>query len=261
MSRNWYTIRVAGGLGATAVGAFPEFSCELDQSETTLSGELRDSAELYGTLARLEALGFELVDLHRVASATDEARTHTPTTQGGVPMSTIETQAVPTGSWSVDNVHSNVGFSIKYMAGTFTAPFSEFHAALRDGVLTGAVQVDSVEVRDPNLKGHLKSPEFFDALQYPEVRFESTSIHRDGDELTIDGQITIKGHTEPAQLTGTISDEITDPYGGTRFGLKLDTTIDRTAFGITWNNPLPGGKPALSNQVTLSADLQLSKEA
>ena len=73
--------------------------------------------------------------------------------------------------------------------------------------------------------------------------------------------ITIKGHTEPVELTATITEPIADPYGGTRYGLKLETTIDRRAFGVSWNNPLPSGEPALSNDVVLSADLQLSRQA
>jgi len=79
--------------------------------------------------------------------------------------------------------------------------------------------------------------------------------------VTIDGELTLKGHTEPVELRGTIGDPIADPFGGERFGVKLDTTVDRTQFGLTWNNPLPTGEPALANDVTLSAELQLVKAA
>ena len=89
----------------------------------------------------------------------------------------------------------------------------------------------------------------------------SKSIERSGNDLAIKGDITIKGHTEPVELTATITDPIADPYGGTRYGLKLETTIDRRTFGVSWNNPLPSGEPALSNDVVLSADLQLSRQA
>jgi polyisoprenoid-binding protein YceI len=108
---------------------------------------------------------------------------------------------------------------------------------------------------------HLQAPDFFDVERHPELRFESSDIRRDGDRLTIDGEIEIKGHTEPVQIAGTISDPINDPYGGERFGLKLEAKVDRTKFGVDWNNPLPSGEPALSNEVTLLADLQLSKQA
>jgi polyisoprenoid-binding protein YceI len=176
-------------------------------------------------------------------------------------MSTTELQAVPAGTWSLDKVHSDISFAIDYMAGTFTGSFSDFDADVSDGVLRGSARVASVQVKDPNLAGHLQSPEFFDAERYPELSFVSGSIRRDGSRLVIDGEITIKGHTEPVEITGTISDPINDPYGGERFGLRLEAKLDRTQFGINWNNPLPNGEPALSNQVRLIAELQLSKQS
>ena len=176
-------------------------------------------------------------------------------------MTTAEMQAVPAGTWSVDPVHSTVGFSVEYMAGTFTGTFSDFDVSVADGVLKGTAKVASVQVKDPNLEGHLQTPDFFDAERYPELSFVSRSIERSGDELAIAGDITIKGHTEPVELKATITEPIADPYGGTRFGLKLETTIDRRAFGVSWNNPLPSGEPALSNDVVLTADLQLSRQA
>jgi len=176
-------------------------------------------------------------------------------------MTTSELQTVPAGTWSVDRVHSTIGFSVEYMAGTFAGTFSDFDVSVTDGVLDGTAKVASIQVKDPNLEAHLQSPDFFDAERYPELAFVSKSIERSGDELTIRGDVTIKGHTEPVELTATITEPIADPYGGTRFGLKLETTIDRLAFGISWNNPLPSGEPALSNDVVLSADLQLSRQA
>jgi polyisoprenoid-binding protein YceI len=175
-------------------------------------------------------------------------------------MSTTETQALPIGTWSVDPVHSNVGFAVAYMAGTFTGTFSDFDASVTDGVLQGSARVASVQVKDPNLEAHLQSPDFFDAERHPDLTFRSNSILRNGDELKIDGEITIKGHTEPVQITGVISEPIVDPYGGTRYGLKLETTIDRDRFGVSWNNPLPNGEPALANEVVLTAELQLARQ-
>jgi polyisoprenoid-binding protein YceI len=176
-------------------------------------------------------------------------------------MSTTETQVVPSGTWAVDKVHSDIGFAVNYLAGTFTGSFSDFDAELADGVLRGSARVASIQVKDPNLTAHLQAPDFFDAERHPEITFESGDIRRDGDRLTIDGEITLKGHTEPVEIAGAIGDPIEDPYGGQRFGLKLEAKIDRTKFGINWNNPLPSGEPALSDVVTLIADVQLSKQA
>jgi polyisoprenoid-binding protein YceI len=175
-------------------------------------------------------------------------------------MSTTETQAVPAGTWAVDKVHSNVGFAVGYMAGTFTGTFSDIDASLTDGVLKGSAKVASVQVKDPNLEAHLQSPDFFDAERNPDLSFESKSIEVDGDKAKIDGEITIKGHTEPVEITGVFTEPFEDPYGGTRLGLKLEAKVDRTKFGVSWNNPLPSGEPALSNEVTILADLQLSRQ-
>ena len=115
-------------------------------------------------------------------------------------------------------------------------------------------------MKSPELAAHLQAPDFFDAERHPELTFEAREIERTGDRLQIDGEITIKGHTEPVHIEGVISDPLQDPFGGERFGLALEATVDRTVFGLNWNNPLPSGKPALSNQVRLIADLQLAKQ-
>jgi polyisoprenoid-binding protein YceI len=176
-------------------------------------------------------------------------------------MSTTELQVVPSGTWAADKVHSDIAFAVKYLAGTFTGSFSDFDAELADGVLRGSARVESIQVKEPNLAAHLQAPDFFDAERHPEISFESGDIRREGDRLTIDGEITIKGHTEPVEIIGVITEPINDPYGGERFGLQLEAKIDRTKFGVNWNNPLPSGAPALSNDVTLIAELQLSKQA
>ena len=169
--------------------------------------------------------------------------------------------AVPTGAWSVDPVHSTVGFAVDYLAGTFQGTFSKFDARVADGALSGSAEVASVQVKDENLEAHLQSPDFFDAERHPQLTFRANDITRSGDELAISGEITIKGHTEPVEIRGHISDPAPDPYGNERFGLQLEATVDRTKFGVSWNNPLPSGDAALSNEVRILADLQLVKEA
>jgi polyisoprenoid-binding protein YceI len=170
-------------------------------------------------------------------------------------------QAVPTGTWSVDKIHSTVGFAVPYLAGTFQGTFSDFDARLDGGVLSGSAEVASVQVKDPNLETHLQSPEFFDAERFPQLSFEARDIGRSGDDLTIAGELTLKGHTESVEIKGHISDPAPDPYGGERFGLQLEATVDRTRFGLNWNNPLPSGDPALANDVTIIVDLQLVRES
>ena|SRR5437870_5212076 len=181
-------------------------------------------------------------------------------------MSTTTTdirQALPTGTWHLDPVHSSIGFGVEYMGGAFRGQFREVDATIvadANGTrLNGSAQVASVDVKDENLAAHLQGPDFFDAERYPELRFASSEIEA-GDELTVRGEITIKGVTQPVELTGSATEPLTDAYGRERFGLTLETKLDRTAFGVSWNLPLPSGEPALSNEVTLVAELFFVKE-
>ena len=178
-------------------------------------------------------------------------------------MSTIEqtTQAIPTGTWNADSVHSEIAFAVEYMADTFRGTFEKFNVQLVDGVLSGTADVTSISVKDENLEAHLLSPDFFDAERYPELSFRSTEISRDGDKVAIAGEVTIKGHTETAEIRGSLKNPISDPYGNERLGLRLETTVDRTKFGLNWNAPLPTGEQALASDVMLIAELQLVKAA
>jgi polyisoprenoid-binding protein YceI len=175
-------------------------------------------------------------------------------------MSQATQQVLPSGTWNGDRIHSTIGFAVPYLAGRFQGTFSEFDARLSDGMLRGTAEVASVQVQDPNLVTHLQSPDFFDAERFPQLAFEANDVSRFGDELTIAGRLTLKGHTEPVRIAGHISGPAPDPYGGERFGLALEAKVDRTTFGLNWNNPLPNGGPALANDVTISVDLQLVKE-
>jgi polyisoprenoid-binding protein YceI len=173
-------------------------------------------------------------------------------------MSTIEqTQGIPTGTWQADTVHSRVAFEVPYAVATFTGEVPGFEASLVDGKLSGSAQITTIKVKEENLEGHLLSPEFFDAEKHPVVSFSGDLKRLDGDKVEADGEITIKGITQPAKLTGTINGPTVDHFGATRVGLQLQTTIDRTAFDMKWNMPLPNGEPALANEVTLKAELTL----
>jgi polyisoprenoid-binding protein YceI len=181
----------------------------------------------------------------------------------------MTTTAIPTiapaGTWRLDPVHSTVGFEVDYLAGTFKGEFRDVTAELsvtdEGAALEGAAQVASVDVKDENLAAHLQSPDFFDSERHPELRFSADEIRLDGDSVTVHGQITIKGVTKPVAIAGTASGPITDPYANERIGLKVATTIDRTDFGVSWNAPLPTGKPALSNDVTIIGELYFVKAA
>jgi polyisoprenoid-binding protein YceI len=175
---------------------------------------------------------------------------------------TATATAIPAGTYKDDGVHSTAAFAVKHMLATFRGSFGRFTAELTVGEdgqakLVGTVPVDTVIVKDENLVAHLQSPEFFDAEQYPEIRFESIDITVDGPSVTLTGDLTIKGHTERVTAQGSVVGPVEDPFGNTKLGLQFETVVDRTKFGLNWNAPLPKGGFMLANDVTLSVDLEL----
>src|SRR3954470_13137026 len=173
---------------------------------------------------------------------------------------------IPQGTWAIDKIHSSASFAAKHMVvSTFRGQFDDFDATLTVGddgeaSLLGVVKVDSIAVKDENLAGHLKSPDFFDTERYPEIRFASTAIRRDGDELVVDGDLTIKGRTQRVEARGTITDPVITLGDAEKIGITLEAIIDRTAFGLDWNAPLPKGGFALANDVTLLVELELARQ-
>jgi len=169
---------------------------------------------------------------------------------------------LPAGTWGVDATHSSVGFAVKHMVvATFRSSFKSFDATLVSDAagarLTGTVDAASVDISDENFKAHLDSPEFFDVANHPTLSFTSAAIRRDGDRLEIEGDLTIRGVTHRVVGTGTVTEPTEDPWGNTRLGLSLEAKVDRTAYGLNWNAPLPKGGMALANEVALNLDLEL----
>jgi len=175
------------------------------------------------------------------------------------------TIAAPTGTWQLDKVHSSVAFQVPYLAGAFNGSFRKFEGTLDvsdDGAaLTGVAQVASVDVKDDNLAAHLQSPDFFDAESYPELSFKSDRIALDGESVEVSGEIAIKGVTKGLVATGAAHGPVANLQGNDSLRLQLATTIDRTDFGVSWNAELPGGGQALSNEVTILAELYFVREA
>src|SRR3954470_13327338 len=127
---------------------------------------------------------------------------------------TLTEQAIPTGTWALDKVHSTVGYAVRHSGlALFKGGLKEFNASLVDGVLRGSADVASITVQDENLEGHLLSPDFFDAQQFPRVSFESASITRDGDDVTVAGELELRGAKQPITLTGTIAGPVGDKIG------------------------------------------------
>ena len=163
------------------------------------------------------------------------------------------------GTWNFAAAHSSADFAVKYVVSTFRGSFENLESSLSDGVLQGSAKVGSVKVKDDNLTGHLMAPDFFDAENHSEISFRSTDISTEGDDVTVEGELTLKGETKPVTATGKLEGPAQDFMGNTRLGFTLEATIDRTAFGVDWNAELPSGGTALSNDVLLSVALEFHK--
>ena len=172
---------------------------------------------------------------------------------------------IPTGTWTIDPVWSSVEFAVRKLGLTTI----KGRAGSVTGVITGGetasvegtVEAASITAFDEQRDAHLLSPDFFDAERYPELRFVSTDIRPDGDDVVVDGELTIKGVTRPVELRGAVTGPATDPWGNDRIGLEVQATVDRTAYGLRWNAPLPGGGFLLPDTVELSAVFAAVKSA
>jgi polyisoprenoid-binding protein YceI len=182
-----------------------------------------------------------------------------------MPASAVDSATkLPVGIWRLDPLHSTAGFAVKHMGvSTFRGRFEHLDATLsvsEDGAaaLVGSVRTDAIVVKDENLKAHLGSADFFDTERYPELGFVSKSLRRDGEELLVDGELTIKDQTHPVEARGTLTGPTETLGGAVKLGVTLEAIIDRTQYGLNWNAPLPKGGFALANDVKLTIELELA---
>lgn len=170
--------------------------------------------------------------------------------------------ATITGTWIVDKVHSSVRYEIEHNgAAKYRGSFADVDGKLEygaDGVkLTGVVALESNDLKDEQQRGHVLSPDFFDAERYPTATYESTDVQLDGTDVTIRGELTLKGQTREVTVTGTIGQPGPNPGGTETVAVNLGATIDRTDWGVSWNAELPNGDSVLGNQVTIEVALEL----
>jgi polyisoprenoid-binding protein YceI len=170
---------------------------------------------------------------------------------------------IPLGTWSIDPVWSALEFEVKKMGLiNVKGRVPGFTGTIRGSEnpsIEGTVDVSSIVTFDETRDTHLQSPDFFDVARHPEIRFASTSVETDGDELVVRGDLTIKGTTKPVELRGSFLGTSTDLMGNDRIALELSGTIDRTDFGLNWNLPLPSGGFLLPNEVTVKASFAAVK--
>lgn len=178
-------------------------------------------------------------------------------------------QAIAQGTWNVDPKHSSVEFQVKHMAiATVKGFFGEFSGKLEVGETLeqsqaeGTVVVDSIGTRDADRDAHLKSPDFFDAAQYPEITFRSTAISAAGEGgLTIEGDLTIHGVTKPVRLEAVVDGPETDPWGNERAGIEAVATISRGDYEMKFNQALGSGNMVVSDKVNIVLQISAVKAA
>jgi polyisoprenoid-binding protein YceI len=171
-------------------------------------------------------------------------------------------QQIPAGTWNVDLVHSGLHFAITHNGiATFRSDFNEYVATLTGGEnpkLEGTVEVASIDIDDEMLKGHLLSPDFFDAEKYPQLKFSSTELAvEDGGTVRLSGEVEIHGQTREIQANGRFAQLGADLGGSERVGFSFETALDRREFGLNWNAELPSGGDVLEWDVTINVELEL----
>lgn len=174
-------------------------------------------------------------------------------------------------TYQIDPTHSVVEFGVKHMMfstvkGRFAAVAGEIQldeANPTRSAVTAEIETASVDTRDANRDGHLRSPDFFDADNSPKITFASRSVEPTPQEgqYRIVGDLTIRNVTREVQLDAAFLGKGTDPWGGTRIGLTATTAINRKDYGLNWNAALESGGVLVSDQVKINLEIQAVKKS
>ena len=170
-------------------------------------------------------------------------------------------------TWKIDKGHSKVGFSVTHMVVAETeGKFDDFDGSLvsKTDDFNGAevsftAKVASINTESERRDGHLKSPDFFDAEKFPEISFKGTIV-KDGGKYKLKGDFTMKGVTKKVEFDITYGGKI-NTGRGEKAGFKLNGTINRQEYGLTWANKTPGGEMVVGDEVQLIIRVELDKQA
>lgn len=165
--------------------------------------------------------------------------------------------------WTLDATHSEVEFAVRHlMISTVRGRFKKFTGSGTtdaDGRLQSVrMEIDAASV-DTNVEqrdGHLRSPDFFDVAKYPTITFESTRIVQHDTDITIEGNLTMRGVTRPITLRGEHTPPARDPWGNERAALAVTATINRKEWGLVWNQALETGGVVVSDEVKLRVEVE-----
>lgn len=169
-----------------------------------------------------------------------------------------------TGEWTIDRPHSRIGFSVRHaMVTTVRGAFTDYDSALYfDGAQPSrsraelVIRIASVDTGVEQRDAHLIGTDFFDAHRYPEMMFRSTStIHEGAENFRMTGDLTIRDITRPVELQLAYLGSVLDPFGYERAGFDATTTIDRTDWGLVYNQRLEAGGAMVSERVRLQFDI------
>lgn len=183
------------------------------------------------------------------------------------PVNGVEVPA--SGTYGLDVSHSHVGFVVRHlMVAKVRGRFAAFTGTvdIADDPAASSVHVDidvaSIDTRDEQRDGHLRSADFFDADNHPQMSFRSTKVaHASGDRWLVDGDLTIRGVTKPVQLTVEFEGAAVDPWGNAKIGFSATGELDREAFGLTWNQSLETGGVLVGKTVKLEIEAELVRQA
>lgn len=173
-------------------------------------------------------------------------------------------------TWTLDHTHAEVGFAVKHMmVATVRGRFTEVEAdidldeqAPENSSVRAVVQAASLTTGSEDRDTHLKSADFFDVEQFPELVFQSTSVRRNGDDrFELAGDLTIRDVTQPVVLKGEFSGPVKSPFGDRRAGFSLSGEIDREAFGLTWNVAMETGGVLVGKTVKLNIEAEVAEQA
>lgn len=174
-----------------------------------------------------------------------------------------------TSTYVLEPSHSSAEFAVKHMLiATTKGRFHDWSIAAEidetdfsRSSATVRIQAASVDTRQPDRDGHLRSADFFDVESHPEIVFVSRGIEAKGGDWRISGDLTIRGITKPLTLEAEVSGPVADPWGGTRIGVSAHGKVNRKDFGMVWNAALDAGGFVLADDVKLSVEVELLKQA
>ncbi len=176
-----------------------------------------------------------------------------------------ETKSHLTGTYAIDPVHSRIGFAVRHaMVSKIRGSFDEFDGSgffdadvPSNSRLQLTIKVDSIDTRNPDRDAHLRTNDFFDMENYPEITFTSTSVEATGDdEFLVTGDLTVRGVTKPVTIDFEHTGAATDPFGNKRVGFEGKTEVNRKDWGINWNATLDAGGVMIGDKVTLEFDVE-----